>query len=96
MRRSEVPAPRADGSADRGRPRPRRDGSGRGEGIHLHHRRRSIHVSPASETRTSKRLMPGLSWRAGVIQTMSGVDQAGAAGAGRLFSGIRPMAGAVA
>ena len=39
-------------------------------GIHLHHRRRSIHVSPASETRTSKRLRPGPSWRSGVIQTM--------------------------
>ena len=47
-----------------------RGGTGRGEGIHLHHRRRSIHVSPASETRTSKRLRPGASWRSGVIQTM--------------------------
>ena len=45
-------------------------GRRRGEGIHLHHRRRSIHVSPASETRTSKRLRPGPSWRSGVIQTM--------------------------
>ena len=31
--------------------------AGRGEGIH-HHCSRSIHVSPASETRISKRLMP--------------------------------------
>ena len=47
-----------------------RGGTGRGRRIHLHHRRRSIHASPASETRTSKRLMPGWSWRAGVIHTM--------------------------
>ena len=56
-------------AASRQAGRPRRDG-GRSEGIHLHHRRRSIHVSPASETRTSKRLMPGSIWRSGVIQTM--------------------------
>ena len=78
-------ASRASRAASGARARLRRDGPGRGEGIHLHHRRRSIHVSPASETRTSKRLRPGLSWRSGVIQTNEGVDQAGAAGARRLL-----------
>ena len=60
-------------------------GRRRGEGIHLYHRRRSIHVSPASETRTSKRLRPGPSWRSGVDPDDEGIDQADAAGAGRLL-----------
>ena len=49
-------------------PPPDRDGVGRGERIHLYHRRRSIHVSPASETRTSKRLMPGGQARAVIAE----------------------------
>ena len=65
-------------------------GTGRGEGIHLHHRRRSIHVSPASETRTSKRLRPGSSWRSGVIQTMRASTRPAPRARGG-FSGIRPM-----
>ena len=68
-----------------------RGGTGRGKGIHLHHRRRSIHVSPASETRTSKRLRPGLSWRSGVIQTMRASTRR-VPRARDVFSGIRPMA----
>ena len=68
-----------------------RGGTGRGKGIHLHHRRRSIHVSPASETRTSKRLRPGLSWRSGVIQTMRASTRRVPRARG-VFSGIRPMA----
>ena len=54
----------------------------RGEGVHLRHRGRSSHASPAAETRTSSPVMPGSSWRSGVIQTDDeGVDQT--AGGGR-------------
>ena len=54
----------------------------RGEGVHLRHRGRSSHASPAAETRTSSPVMPGSSWRSGVIQTDDeGVDQT--AGRGR-------------
>ena len=74
-----------------GRSSARRGGTGRGKGIHLHHRRRSIHVSPASETRTSKRLRPGLSWRSGLIQTMRASTRRVPRARG-VFSGIRPMA----
>ena len=54
-------APRSTPRGCSGRARPRRAGglSASGARIHLHHRRRSIHVSPASETRTSKRLSSG-------------------------------------
>ena len=68
-----------------------RGGTGRGRRIHLHHRRRSIHVSPAAETRTSKRLMPGSSWRSGVIPTMRASTRRRPRPAG-VSAGIRPMA----
>ena len=68
---------------------PRRDRPGRGNPSR--HRRRSIHVSPASETRTSKRLRPGPSWRSGVIQTMRASTRRAPRARG-VFSGIRPMA----
>ena len=46
---------------------------------------------PASETRTSKRLRPGASWRSGVIQTMRASTRRAPRSRG-VFSGIRPMA----
>ena len=62
------------GEAARGRRRGLelgRGAAGRARGgVHLHPRSRSSHMSPASETWTSKRLMPGWSARSRVIQKM--------------------------
>ena len=49
----------------------------------VHHRSRSIHGSPFSATRTSKRLIPHLSERSAASQTVERVQQAAAAGLGR-------------
>ena len=80
------------GPASGARAQPRRlDGSGARESIFTN-RRRSIHVSPAfGDHRTSKRLRPGPSWRAGVIQTMRASTRRAPLARG-VFSGIRPMA----
>ena len=69
--------------------RSRAAAAGRGERIHLHHRRRSIHVSPASETRASKRVEAGLKLAVRRDPDDEGVDQESSVG---VFSGIRPMA----
>ena len=53
----------------KGPPRGGRAGAGRWRANRFHHRRRSIHVSPSSETRTSKRLRSRLNGRSGCIQT---------------------------
>ena len=53
--------------------------------IHLHHRRRSIHVSPASETRASKRLTSDPQPPVRRDPHDEGVDQPPAAGGGRLL-----------